>query len=112
MRATQMPCAEVSGRPGMDQVYPADQICTLPFYKDDYQTDMFDGTEFSYGREPSTPTIATLQWDIPLQGNQKDVRISNYDKTSGINSIYWRETLKNEIFDKGWLAVPTSTLTI
>ena len=73
---------------------------------------MFDGTKYSYGYEPRTPTIPTLQWEIPLQGNQKDLRISTYNDTTGINSIYWRETLKSEIFDKGWLEVPTSTMTI
>lgn len=72
----------------MDQVYGEEQICTMPYSVDAYQTNEFDGVEYIYEKYINF-RVAVEQFDVPLQGNRKDIRISQFD-TNGTNKLFWR----------------------
>lgn len=46
LRSEQIQCSLISERPGMNSVFQADDMCTLPFYKKRYQMTPLDGHAF------------------------------------------------------------------
>ena len=103
LRSNERKCTELIERPGFDEVYN-DDICILPFTMKSYQKDEFDGAPFT---EHSWEVYNIELASLPDTGNYRDLDIS-----PSFGEYEWSETLKSEIFDRGWLSDQTISIMI
>lgn len=95
----------------MNTVFQNQEMCTIPFYQEKYQTTELEG--HPYTDPVKKDVVVTQHWPVPIGGNTKDIKISSYDPQTGTGQVNWKEALSTQVFnDTNWYEEPTVALTI